>query len=1472
VSPTSAWTADLTTAIDNNDTTRPVTLVVRFLQNGVSYTTSVTRASLVSSGHKWTFTGQLADGTRLPEGDYDSKWTLVDAAGNFTDSSATFISGVTGTIRVRWSGPSVRASVTPIQVAANLPITASLHVDLSGTANATDTVKIKGPDSVNATPVVVLLNNKGVGAANIPVTSKARIAGSWLWAVTVSEGGLTSSASAVQFVGAVSPRITYPSASMILKAKGGFIVVRGIAPDPSPKDTGTAVYRVSLHPGTVAAPAVASWNTLTALPSPQLLPVVEASAVASAGKIPQDLSGIPGSVGQALRLGVDQDLVLLDPKNLRDTVYTLVLWVGKGSVIQTSSLTFTLDRSGMTNSALSLQLLSPGTSVLDRSDTSTLNDTLRWRLHGAVGLTNTVSVWNTTLGSSAQRVWQGTPLNDSTVNFGGYGSDGNALASGTYLLRVTSRNLDGEWVVEAPFTVVASPLVWTSSFLSVSPNHVDLSMARILGTPIQLQGKVSLPRTDTTRLVIRGPNDSGNILAVLGPQTASSWEGDWQGQDLLNRLWFDPVQSPLAGISNGTLRVSLERKSGTSWTEIDRDTVTITDMKARQVAAPGLFVQGKNMDSLRVADLISDYKLRARLDGNLLYFPERDAVFEIRPSGSQTARRYKQVDYEMQWAKYYNSIAGFQNYTGNWESLGWYIQWTITGAHVRHANHILTRSVSQSPFWMMADSGNTGMGVRSTMNVVSPNSGSIDRYTRVGIAPRYQSELDTEAFGIERDNRIYSFNPKTLIGSGVNSKFLDSNLASNDFFNTNTGYSGYHEGDPLSALFTLANDRFQKVLDSSSFQYCKDPHLDDNGNGVVSDPNPGSWDTRLSNLYMSRLTAQHPEWLKCPTPFRDSVPGPWSFSCEAFTGVDTTKITWGEWDSTNPDGAIVIAPQACTDSTLATVYLNMHLANAPVPKELVSFQEYADMLRDSTSLMTWNTGDNISAYFHLTRPHVGVLDDSWWYEAPLDWNQTFYVYAPGYRQPTGDSIGTELYAIKRGTTMRLNGNCDIRFHKCIEQFRDSITTKVGYDRVIPADSARINALSLYKLRPGEGVWYLKYNSSYCCTNDLRYEFNKPDYNDDTLETLPYEYNMNPQEGYTVPPRLNWLNPWFYLSDTAVTSVRVPLYAPDTTSWLDKYPWDVNSGSRTIDGQSTFGGYKEGQIGYWFRPVSDSEHRVYPVNAYGETLSELDFVADYPHHIYLDTSDVVNHSNHNLRFRPRLITSARTRGVVWDTVNMPWPILGFGGLIPDHLDIATLQDTVIGDNANLGKTWARDSVALRPDSLWVPSAGSLGTLDPDSLRVSVWRLFPRLPDEQYTGSTAIGDTSRKDSLFSYVKAQTLGWAVAPFDVNGVLILDQSRIQWALDPGSDTTFTWSDRWKNTALSLNVRNPKLNIAYVRLPDTLQAWSSAQDPLLAPQQGWLYLRNSMNSNPASGFTPSSPSVSLVPIGPSKSRVDSAP
>jgi len=136
----------------------------------------------------------------------------------------------------------------------------------------------------------------------------------------------------------------------------------------------------------------------------------------------------------------------------------------------------------------------------------------------------------------------------------------------------------------------------------------------------------------------------------------------------------------------------------------------------------------------------------------------------------------------------------------------------------------------------------------------------------------------------------------------------------------------------------------------------------------------------------------------------------------------------------------------------------------------------------------------------------------------------------------------------------------------------------------------------------------------------------------------------------------------------------------------------------------------------------------------------------------------------------------------------------------------------------------------------------------------------------------GDTSRKDTLYSYVKAKSLGWAIAPFDTMGVLIADQSRIQWSLDTTSDTTLSWNDRWKGTNLSQSVRNPRLNIAYVRVPDTLQTWSSQQDPILAAQQGWLYLLDSMSTNPAAEFNPARSGLSLVPVGASPQTIASVP
>jgi hypothetical protein len=1454
VSPTTPWSANLTGAIDNKDSTRPVTLVVRFARNGQVYTSSFLRSS--RADHKWTFNGQLSDGSMLPEGDYDAKWTLVDGAGNASDSSSAFVTGVTGAVRVRWSGPSVRASVTPIQVAASAPISTFVHVDVSGTALAYDTIKITGPDSVKANSVVVRLDTKGVGTADIPVTSKARTAGTWFWSVVVSESGLSSTASAVMFVGAVGPRISYPSNGTVLKAKGGSIIVRGIAPDPSPKDTGTAVYRLSLHPGSLAVPASTNWAFLKSLPSTQLLSVMEAKALPGAARITQDLSSIPGSVGTALRLGLDENLATFDPRNLRDTLYTLVLWTGKGELVQTASATFTLDRSGFANRSISLPLLSPLSGILDRSDSDTANDTLRWLLSGASGLSSTLSVWTTGLGIVSQRVWQGSPM-DSSVKFGGYGSDGKALPTGSYVMRATSANLDGQWIAESPFTVVASPLSWNSSLLKVSPSYVDFSMARILGGALQLQCKVALPRLDTTRLVIRGPNDTSSILAVVGQKTVSSWEGSWTGEDQAGRLWLDPTSSPFAGASTGRLVVGLERKQGGAWFEIDRDTVRFGDMLARQVASSSLTVQGKTENGLRVADLISDYKLRAQFAGNLLYFPPRDVTFDIRPYGKQVVRQYFPTDYQIYWAKYYNSIAGFENYSGDYESNGWYLSWGRT----RHDDRVRQVMKKQIPFWMLANAGNTGMGVRSGMNVVSPNANGIDRTMRVGIPPRYQPDLDSEMIEIQRESMVYRFSPKAFFGSGVNSFNYD--VSSDPFSVTNSGYSGYHEDDPIGALFAYNKSRYDVTADTNNFQFCNEI----GSTGTYRDPQPVEYDQSLERLMIRALTVQHPEWARCPSPQHDSLPSPWTLRCLCYPD-GRRALRWGTWDP-RIDSTFAFAYQACEDSTLAAVYINMKNAGIAIPQSPVTLQDYFSNIVGALNGSAWSAPDNISASFHLTRPRTkGVIDDAWWLSAPTDWSQSYYVYGPGYRKIYHDSVGVPLYSLARRFDEVLTQ--DGSFHNRIQSIHDSEIVRVGFDRIIPADSTKDSTSNSddfkYRLRPGQGPWFMRKHPSFtgCCSDDWGYKYSiGNNYHHYTKMDDPW--GMKVQTAYTVPPRLNWMNPWFYVGDTGTTVVRKMLYANDSLSWTDEFPWGDVNGERTNNSLATLGGYKEGQVGYWFRPALDSEHRVFRANAYGEILSEVDYVKDYSHHIHLDPSNPGVYSNHNLRFEPRLVVSPRTRGVVWDTVGIDWPL---PGATADHIDASSMQDSGFGDTTNWGRTWIQVHRTLQPDSLWIPRVTNFGATAADSIRLSLWSLFPRLPGEPLTG----GVTGRMDSLYNFVRLKSLAWGVSPLDARGMLIPDQTRLRWNLNLSSDTTFTWLDRWKNATQNLTVRKPVLTAGYVLQPDTLQAWSSQQDPILKDRSGWIYLRDSMNPSPMTGFDPVHSNISLVPTSAADSVVQAAP
>jgi len=1512
VSTTAPWIADLRKAVDDGDTDRAVSLVVR-LKGADGRVRRVEVSSKELPAKTWTFDARLPDGSLLPEGDYEAVWVLVDAAGNATDSSSVFGNVSSGRIRVRWSGPQVQAHFSPIQVPFGSAGSTKLQIAVAGSPNANATVRVCREAMCTweaLSPVV--LDSRGRADIfkdmNVPADLPQGVA---RWTVEVSEEGRPTETHALLFVGQAKPTVTWPTRGLQLISRGGALVVRGIAPDPDPTAEGAAIYRVSVHASSAQIPAVTTWNTIEGVPGIRLIPVVDGKQALSGAITSFDTKGVDGTVGQASRLASEEDLAVLDPTFLRDSTVLLTLWVGKGSVVNTDTVRVRVGRGVDSARSLSLKLIRPASPLLDRTNADLLDDTLSWDVVDGANLDLSASIWSS--GADPRRVWW-TNLSGPHVTFTGFDPTGMPLPTGAYTLRVTGRSGNDLWTKDASLEIRTPAQAASEASLELRPRLIPLGTSRLTGIPIHPRFAVVLSVEDSVRLVVADVH--GTALSVVGPMRARVLDTLWSGVDDSGQDWMDPVSGPATQARETRLLVSLQRADHGSWTVLDLDTLELQNTPTRFAPnSVGLFAQGHDerlgAETLRVADLQSDVKLRGRLDGKLLYFPPRPVRFEVRPQGWQVARQWKPVDYQIEWAKYYNSLAGFQKWSGTWESDGYYIGWDCgwiycdpVERHTRQYDYPHTPAGSDVPFWMMANAGNAGIGSRDDEVVSRPETWTpaLGRDGKVGVPPVYQPSLDNDEIVLERETGTFRFDPKIFFGGGVNRFDPDDAYTSR-----NSGYSGLHSGSPLEAMFNAKLSVHRSTSNLASWAYCREPDTRETPPAPLKDTffptktsypsyfrpmdvSPRLKDQFLASMLMRKLSAGHPEWLMCPG--RDSVhrrvlceknyygryspDDSLSLPYKARILVDTTPLGWDsarvrlikQWDTATEQQADSLDPhflsatlQTCKDSTLSTVVLNRYLAGV-TESDSIPFQVYLDSLAKWTgSQGAWRTGDDIGARVELDRQWVGVMDDAYFDPMPEVWSQKFFLYPPGYRKPKADSLGTLLYGIE--------ARSDVEWQEIGSSYRIPIVNSqmdsiIGRDRLAKPDSSEASTerQKAWQL-PGQERWYFKRFDDGLLGSHTQDEYDFADafkgHGMGAYSGASNTLSLRNNVAYTVAPHINWMHPWFYMHDPKVTVVHQTLYAPDTQSLVDGHRWDETTGGRTIKGLETFGGYKEGQIGYWFRPSpwvwdstkSDTVRRVFPRNADGEELSEVDLVEGYAMHVRPDSSAPKKFTHHDLSFHPRLVVSDRTRGVVWDTVSVPWPRVDFDFLRPDHLDNSSLADSVY--RVAPGRTWGRIDTVLRPDFNWLPDPRDWGK--PQG-RVA-WNLrdaLPELPDERWTGLTA---GRRPHRLFGNLRSGTVRWGVTPRDSFGLVLDTQDRIIWGLDTSAIQALVWHDVWTNAERSMNVARPTLSASYLLNPDTLVAWNSSKDSLLAATGGWIYLREDLADT--LGFTPRR-SLALVP------------
>ncbi|HOX50694.1 MAG TPA: hypothetical protein PKY05_04355, partial [Fibrobacteria bacterium] len=1508
IGPGHTWTWNLAGVVDDQDTARAA-LVELWLQERT--TGRVIRWNLDPRkipGRKWTFDGRDPDGSWIPEGDWRVKWLAIDTAGNKSDTVRG--TGLTDSLlRIRRAGPSLIAKFSPLLVPTGEAVEGWLDVDISGSPNAYVQMAIINPLGAKIDSLSATLNTSGKATVRRLVKSVALASGEQSWKVRGYEAGWLSTASAVFFVGKLLPSITSPTDAEVVYASG-LREIRGIAPDPDPSGTSDAIFRVALHPGNWVAQASPKWQDL-GRSGARLLPVTAATsatgAVTARNRSAFDLVGVPGSIGQANRLGSEEVLAVLDASKLTDSVYTLSLWVGKGDSVKVATRKIRVQRTrDSTGTNLSLALLRPSTPAIDRRDADTLNDLLKIvaSVDPVSGAEIEWQVWAKNGSDVAQPVWRksaSTTNGRDTLVFLGKNQDNQWIQGDFTILAVAkagSSRLESRMVgsVNAPLAVAAD------STLSVDPDTLDLGLADLGWTLPKIRCSIKLDAPELARIVVT--DSAGSVVTVLPGSTDLRQTLSWDGTDSTGVRRVDP---------NGADRwfaFGLEVLRNDAWSLLDRDTVQIVRTPASLIADSGAFVQGTNQDSLRIADLISDVRIRARLEGPLAYYPDADVRFRLLPEGEQTARLFEKVDYQVEWAKGYNSIAGFQNYSGTWLAQGhrfvWY-QYRLRTSYSHPAAEYV-------PFWFFLHPGMSGIGTRAESIRGQDSLATYSRGEKVGIPLVYKQSGIGEEVQFEAGGNVYHFNSAKFYGDGVNWAFAGGD----DFHKSNVGYSGFLGGSPLLQNMRGQENRFNFLEEASKNpSFCKDDTPSEElptWNAGLRDLRPDPLSAWEEEVFLTMQTRANPDLRRKV----DSLTG-LGYYCVRASGKN--KLTDTLRDSTvhrsiwNP---LVAARDSARYDSVARLVDSLSKKHLPISETLDSlasiqmvrlevspleilaylrstenvavkkpgFQEYLDSAAAALSGARWYSGLNVSANFRLDRNKFGNLyDDGHFHLTPAEWNQRFYVLPAGYGKLGADTAGKLLYATQMQSSTRVILDQDWASGQV------SSHTNFGDDRMIPENS---NNERKRMQRPGDNHWFFTMTNEWFSNDNKGYVF--ADVNQGIRWTAGNLHGSTSWEGdltnlgvrstwaYSVPPRINWMHPWFYLNDPSVTVVKRSLFADaDLVEPIeDGLRWDVESSRKTIGGYASFGGYKAGQVGWWYKPSPiawvdklDTAQivnghivpRTWPVNKFGDTLTEVDYIQNWGTHGGPGTRTIVNGSeswaHHDLVFQPRLRVDDRTFGVVWDTTKVSWPNVTQDFLA--HLDRANLQDIqLVLDSAHFGRTWSIAPAKVGADSLWKPGK----PIPTDSMVITVRDLFPGLPDERWAGSVT-GRSSHR--LYSFVKAASLAWNVQPMDTLGRFIENQQIVSWRLDTTQRDTLRWRSVWTNRDTMVVAAKPRLIARYAYQPTRQELWSSEADSLLKGRGGWVHLSQNFG-NRAGGYEPWRSGIALMPVAVEAANLASIP
>jgi hypothetical protein len=460
-------------------------------------------------------------------------------------------------------------------------------------------------------------------------------------------------------VGSVQPRISWPQAGSKISIKESF-PVWGIAPDLWPSISGNALYRVSVHPGNWVPPTNPKWSDLSNA-SGSLLQVNPGSMNANPVLLSRDLTGFPGSVGSISRLSQEVNLATLRGADVAPGDATLALWVGKGDSLRVVTLGFqTISTSSALDSSFALNRITPNASI-NLADAESSNDTIAWVIHkgnfGSVDLSVRCGISNAV-------VYNVVSKTDSVFKFSGRDGLGRPISDNSCILRIEGNKSGQQISREDAFSVTAFKPKLSLNVVG----RYDVSLAYLAGKMALLPISVTNPRGDFFRINLL--SSSGEELGAIDSSSQVNFKKIWNGQDSLKNNWFQSGRDT-------ALQIAIEHQVGSNWVRDTSATVRISAVGSEE-SDLGLQIDGYNFGDQRIATLHSDWKLRARLEGALAYFPKRDVEFRVYPEGQQTARRYLPTDYSMEWAKYYTSIAGYTNWSVDWRAMGYRLgmEWT----------------------------------------------------------------------------------------------------------------------------------------------------------------------------------------------------------------------------------------------------------------------------------------------------------------------------------------------------------------------------------------------------------------------------------------------------------------------------------------------------------------------------------------------------------------------------------------------------------------------------------------------------------------------------------------------------------------------------------------------------------------------------------------------------------------------------